>query len=52
MARGIEVVVKAINTHIENHDVCENGFWALRNMVVNNGKMELKYNKQQDGMNS
>ena len=40
-AGGINVVVKAINTHINNADVCENGCGALCNMTFNNGK----YNK-------
>ena len=34
----IKAVVKAINTHIDNSDVCENGCWALWNMVLDNGK--------------
>ena len=37
-AGGIEDVVKAINKHINNADVCENGCGALRNMTANNGK--------------
>ena len=37
-AGGIEAVVKAINTHIDNDVVCENGCSALNNMTVNNGK--------------
>ena len=36
-ARGIEAVVKAINTHIANAGVCEKGCGALRNMA-DNGK--------------
>ena len=36
-AGGIEAVVKAINTHIDNSDVCEKGCGALWNMVVFNG---------------
>ena len=35
---GIEAVVKAINTHIDNDDVCEFGCGALWNVTVNNGK--------------
>ena len=35
---GIEVVVKAINTHIDNAGVYERGCGALANMTVNNGK--------------
>ena len=34
-AGGIEAIVKAINTHICNAGVCENGCAALRNMTVN-----------------
>ena len=37
-AGGIEAVVKAINTHINNAGVCENGCGALWNMTANNGK--------------
>ena len=36
-AGGIEAVVKAINTHIDNDDVCYVGCGALWNMAVNNG---------------
>ena len=35
---GIEAVVKAINTNINNADVCKNGCGALWNMTANNGK--------------
>ena len=34
-AGGIEVVVKALSTHIGNVDVCKNGCCALCNMTVN-----------------
>ena len=37
-AGGIEAVVKAINTHINNADVCEKGCGALYYMIANNGK--------------
>ena len=37
-AGGIEAVVKAINIHIENVDICEYGCGALCNMTANNGK--------------
>ena len=37
-AGGIEAVVKAINTHIDNADVCKQGCGALKNMTLNNGK--------------
>ena len=32
---GVEAVVKAINTHINNADVCAQGCGALRIMTVN-----------------
>ena len=41
-ARGIDAVVKAINTHIDNVDVCEKGCGALSNMTFNNGKNAVK----------
>ena len=34
-AGGIEAVVKAINTHINNAGVCERGCGALSNMTFN-----------------
>ena len=34
-AGGVEVVVKAINTHIDNAIVCKQGCTALNNMVLN-----------------
>ena len=37
-AGGIDAVVKAINTHINNAGVCENGCDALWNMTLGNGK--------------
>ena len=37
-AGGIEAVVKAINAHIGNTDVCKNGCWALCIMTKDNGK--------------
>ena len=40
-AGGIETVVKAMNTHINNPDMCENGCGALNNMTANNGKRTL-----------
>ena len=48
-AGGIEAVVKAINTHIDNDGVCENGCGALRNMVTNGKK---KQQIKTDEMNS
>ena len=41
-AGGIDAVVKAINTHIDNADVCEKGCGALSNMTFNNGKNAVK----------
>ena len=37
-AGGIDAVVKAINTHINNPDVCERGCGALMGMTLNNGR--------------
>ena len=37
-AGGIEAVVKAINTHINNSYVCRTGCGALNNMANNNSK--------------
>ena len=34
-AGGIETVVKAINTHIDDADVCEQGCGALDYMALN-----------------
>ena len=34
-AGAIEIVVKAINTHIDDANVCEEGCGALRNMALN-----------------
>ena len=46
VAGGIEAVVKAINTHIDNAGVCEWGCDALWNMTDNNGKALIKQIKQ------
>ena len=35
---GIEAIIKAINTHINNDDVCKNGCGALCNIAANNSK--------------
>ena len=40
-ASGIEAVVKAINTHIDNAGVCENGCRALWNMSGNSSKTPI-----------
>ena len=39
-AEGIDAAVKAINTHINNADVCEKGCSALCNMTVNGKNTE------------
>ena len=53
-AGGVEAVVKAISTHIENADLCEFGCGALWNMTVNNGKKNtgkwLQQTKQSEQM--
>ena len=41
-AGGIEAVVKVINTHINNVDVCFSGCGALMKMAHNNGKTMIK----------
>ena len=41
-AGGIEAMVKAINTHINNPCICRTGCYALWNMVSINGKNALK----------
>ena len=45
-AGGIEAVVKAINTHIDNADVCKQGCDVLINMTVN-GKILDKHSTKQ-----
>ena len=39
---GIEVVVKAINAHINNVGMCHAGCGALNNMTNNNSKTVTK----------
>ena len=39
---GIEAMVKAINTHIKNYGVCENGCGALWNIVADDCKNTVK----------
>ena len=55
-AGGIDVVVKAINTHINNAGVCKHGFSALFNMTANNGKtsdkMQINNKTNTNEMNS
>ena len=46
MAGGIEAVVKAINTHINNTGVCKAGFGALKNMTFNNGKNTARHKQK------
>ena len=51
IAGGIEIVVKAINTHIKSTGVCHAGCSALMNMTDNNGKntkkqQQMKWGKQ------
>ena len=43
---GIEAVVKAINTHINNAGVCENGCGTLWNITRDSRKSMLRHNKQ------
>ena len=43
-AGGIEAIVKAINTHISNAAICEQGCGALNNMTAVNGKTLNKTN--------
>ena len=47
-AGGIEAVVKAINTHIDNAGVCYSGCGALNNMTLDDGKntIDKTQNKQ------
>ena len=44
-AGGVEAVVKVINAHINNVDMCYVGCTVLRNMIVDNGKTLIKYKK-------
>ena len=44
-AGGIEAAVKAINTHIDNAGVCEQGCIALKSITLN-GKALIKQQKQ------
>ena len=43
-AGGIDAVVNAINTHINNAGVCEDGCSALLNMTVNGKNTMIKTN--------
>ena len=51
-AGGIDAVVKAINIHISNAGVCENGCCALRSMTYNNGKNTWLNTNKSNEMNS
>ena len=44
-AGGIEAAVKAINTHINNADVCKQGCGALYYMTLNGKNTTNKSNK-------
>ena len=44
-AGGIETVVKVINTHISNADVCDEGCYALGNLTGDNCKSNDNHNK-------
>ena len=35
---GVEAMIKAVNKHINNAGVCEDGCGTLRNMTASNGK--------------
>lgn len=37
-ARAIETIMKAMNKHINNSNICESGYNLLLNMVNYNGK--------------
>ena len=41
-AGGIEVIVKTINTHIDNAVICEQGCGALWNMTINGKNTQTK----------
>ena len=47
-AGGIEAIVKAINAHIDNAELCKNGCSTLWDMIKNNGKNneQIKYREQ------
>ena len=49
-AGGIEAVVKAINTHIDNAGVCYAGCGALRNMTINGKNTVTKQIKRNEQM--
>ena len=49
---GIEAVVKAINTHIDNHKVCHAGCSALKCLTDDNGKSTEKVKQNENKMNS
>ena len=41
-AGGIENIVEAINTHIDNVGICENGCGALMNITTNSESLNMK----------
>ena len=43
---GIETVVKAINTHVDNVDVCEAGCGVLLDMARDSGKNTINKNNK------
>ena len=45
-AGGIDAIVRAMNTHINNADVCEYGCCALCNMAINRSKLFCIYSAQ------
>ena len=47
-AGGVETVLKAINTHIDDTDVCENGCGALRSMALNGKNTDSKTQMKSD----
>ena len=51
-AGGVEAVVKAINTHINNTNVCKQGCTVLGNMTLNNGKNNEKMKRHKNEVNS
>ena len=41
-AGGIETVIKVINAHMNDADVCEQGCWAFGNMTIDGGDSDKK----------
>ena len=40
-AGGIEVIVKVIETHINNYNICEKSFELLQDIASNNSKTHI-----------